>query len=95
MIAVTSVVLDARSTSLRLKENALGNYVADIVKVEYSADISIINAGSIRSDQVFEPGPLTVGNIIDLFPFRDIVVMIEVTGKQIYDAIENGVSQVL
>jgi hypothetical protein len=41
MIAVTSVVLDARSTSLRLKENALGNYVADIVKVEYSADISM------------------------------------------------------
>jgi 5'-nucleotidase len=42
---------------------------------------------------VFEEGRITLGILLELFPFEDIMVVIEATGEQIWEALENGVSQ--
>ncbi len=88
----TASPLDARFTTVRLRESNLGNFVCDIMCHHYQADCAIMAAGTIRGDQIYAPGPIRVKDITDCFPFEDPVVVIRVTGKGIRDALENGVS---
>jgi 2',3'-cyclic-nucleotide 2'-phosphodiesterase (5'-nucleotidase family) len=91
-IGWTAAPLDARFTTVRLKESNLGNLVCDIMRYHYQADCTIIAAGTIRGDQIYAPGPIRVKDITDCFPFEDPSVVIQVTGKAILEALENGVS---
>lgn len=51
-------------------------------------------AGTIRGDQIYEPGVLKVLDIVSCFPFEDPVVVIKVSGSKILEALENGLSKV-
>ncbi len=88
----TAAPLDARFTTVRLRESNIGNFVCDIMRHHYQADCVIMAAGTIRGDQVYPPGPVRVKDITDCFPFEDPVVVIKTTGQHIWDALENGVS---
>ena len=88
----TAEPLDARFTTVRLKESNIGNWVCDIMRHHYSADCAIMAAGTIRGDQIYAPGPIRVKDITDCFPFEDPVVVIKAKGKAIWDALENGLS---
>lgn len=88
----TAAPLDARFTTVRLRESNLGNFVCDIMRHHYQADCVIIAAGTIRGDQIYAPGPIRVKDITDCFPFEDPVMVIKVTGRAIWDALENAVS---
>lgn len=77
--------------SLRTGENAFGNYIADSIKLFANAQLAIINSGSIRGNRVYITGTkLTRGTIVTEMPFRGKVVLIKLTGKQLYQAFENG-----
>ena len=55
----------------------------------------ITNGGGIRADKQYQAGQkLTRRDILSEMPFGNTTVLIEVTGAQIKDALENGVSQV-
>src|SRR5688572_13895758 len=43
--------------------------------------------------QVYPPGAITVKTIVNCFPFEDPCILIKVSGRAIWDALENGVSQ--
>lgn len=86
-----SAPLDARFTTVRLKESNMGNFVCDLMKLHYDAECCIMAAGTVRGDQVYPPGVLKVKDIMNCFPFEDPCVVIEVTGQAIIDALENGV----
>ncbi|KAK3389763.1 Metallo-dependent phosphatase-like protein [Podospora didyma] len=91
-VGYTASPLDARFTTVRLRESNLGNFVCDIMRHHYSADCALMAAGTIRGDQIYAPGPLRVKDITDCFPFEDPVVVIKASGQAIWDALENGVS---
>lgn len=91
-IGYTAAPLDARFTTVRTKESNIGNFVCDLMRYYYSADCCIMAAGTIRGDQIYPPGVLRLRDIVNCFPFEDPVVVLKVTGKQIWDALENGVS---
>jgi 2',3'-cyclic-nucleotide 2'-phosphodiesterase (5'-nucleotidase family) len=88
----TAAPLDARFTTVRTRESNLGNFVCDIMRHHYNADCALMAAGTIRGDQVYAPGPVRVKDVTDCFPFEDPVVVMKVSGKGIWDALENGVS---
>ncbi len=88
----TAAPLDARFTTVRLQESNLANFVCDIMRHHYSADCALMAAGTIRGDQVYPPGPIRIKDVTDCFPFEDPVVVIKVSGRGIWDALENGVS---
>lgn len=88
----TAAPLDARFTTVRLKESNIGNFVCDIMQHHYGADCALMAAGTIRGDQIYPPGPIRVKDITDCFPFEDPIVVLKVTGKAIREALENGVS---
>eukprot|EP01094_Clydonella_sp_ATCC50884_P020986 TRINITY_DN4499_c0_g1_i1.p1 TRINITY_DN4499_c0_g1~~TRINITY_DN4499_c0_g1_i1.p1 ORF type:complete len:549 (-),score=135.09 TRINITY_DN4499_c0_g1_i1:157-1803(-) len=86
--------LDCRVQTLRTGETNAGNFICDIARAAFEADICIQNAGTIRSDQIIPPGEFSLKDLLTILPFPDIIMVIEVTGEQVWQALENGVSQV-
>lgn len=75
---------------VRTQETNLGDLCADAARIRTGADIGFINGGGVR-DQI-QKGDITYGDIIAVQPFNNKTVVIEVTGQQIADALEWGVS---
>lgn len=92
-IGYTAAPLDARFTTVRLKESNLANFVCDLMRFHYFADCAVMAAGTVRGDQIYPPGVLKVRDMMDCFPFEDPSVVVGVTGQQLLDALENGVSK--
>ncbi|KAH7163425.1 Metallo-dependent phosphatase-like protein [Dactylonectria estremocensis] len=88
----TATPLDARFSTVRLKESNIGNFVCDVMRQHHHADCTIMAAGTIRADQIYPPGPIRIKDITTCFPFEDPVVLLRVTGQAIWDALENSVS---
>ena len=64
-VGYTAAPLDARFTTVRLKESNIGNFVCDIMRHYYSADACIMAAGTIRGDQIYPPGVLKLKDIMN------------------------------
>ncbi|KAI1322567.1 Metallo-dependent phosphatase [Xylariaceae sp. FL0255] len=92
-IGYTAAPLDARFSTVRLKESNIGNLVCDIMRYYYSGDCTLMASGTIRGDQIYPPGPILLKDIFNCFPFEDPVVVIKVTGQALWDALENSLSQ--
>jgi len=94
-IGATTGPLDSRRNSVRGQETAIGNLVADAMRAATGADVAMANGGGIRADREYAAGTmLTRRDILTELPFGNVTVMSEITGQQILDAMENGVSKV-
>jgi len=91
-IGYTAAPLDARFTTVRLKESNMGNFVCDLMRFHYHADCAIMASGTIRGDQIYPPGVLRVKDVMNCFPFEDPCVVISLKGKHVVEALENAVS---
>jgi len=92
-IGTTTTPLDSRRTTVRGEESAIGDLIADAMRQAVGADIGIMNGGGIRGDREFPAGTkLTRGDILAALPFGNKTVKLEVTGKDLRAALENGLS---
>lgn len=66
--------------------------VCDVVLSATGADVVILNSGTFRSDQAHPPGPFTMRDLVNVIPMQDPLVVLEVSGRVIVDALENAVS---
>ena len=73
----------------RSDENILCNFIVDAFKYIGNADISIMNSGNVRNN--LYKGNITYKNILDVLPFFNEIVIKEIKGKDILDALEFGV----
>ena len=71
-------------------ESLLGSFVADVMRSESGADIAFENAGGVRAD--IPAGPVNKGNVLDALPFLNTLVVCEMTGAQIRQVIEQGLT---
>ena len=71
---------------VRTRETNLGDLVADAYRYAGSAEIGLVNGGSIRSG--LNAGDLTVADILTCHPFGHAIINIKTTGQQILDALE-------
>lgn len=94
VIGQTEVELDVRNDTVRTEESNFGNWVTDVMRDEYDADVAIQNGGGIRSDELYPDGDITRRMAQDIFPFPNNTVLLEVRGEAITEAIELGVSTV-
>ena len=62
-VGSTMVDLDARFTTVRRQESNMGNLITDAMRQAYKADCCIISSGTIRGDQVYPAGELTMRDI--------------------------------
>jgi len=89
---VGSAAVDFDGKNVRLKETNLGNWVADILRSTSGADAAIINGGTIRTS--INRGTVKVSDVYAVVPFDNYIVAIKLTGRQIRDTLEHGVSGV-
>ena len=64
-------------------ESALGNLIADAQRSAFDSDFAFTNPGGIRSD--IRKGAVTWAALYDVQPFNNYLVKINLTGRQIYD----------
>jgi 5'-nucleotidase/UDP-sugar diphosphatase len=92
-IATTAVALDSRNATLRTQEAAIGDLVADAMRIESDAEIAITNGGGIRGGRVYSPGTvITRRDIMAELPFGNQIAVLDVVGKTVRAALENGFS---
>lgn len=72
------------------RESNIGNLIADILKEAGNADIGIISSGSIRFD--LNPGPVTVEQLINVYPFTDNLHVVEISGKEVIEVLKYSLS---
>lgn len=89
-IGEAEVDLDGENT--RKRETNLGNFLADIVRSTAGAEAAIIGGGSIRTSM--RKGVIKIKNVYAVSPFNNYIVAIRLTGQQIKDALEHGVSAI-
>ncbi len=91
----TATELDSRRETIRTREAAIANMFADAIRDATGADIAAVNGGGIRANRIYEPGTvLTRRDIQSELPFGNKTVVLEVSGQDIIDVIENGLSQI-
>jgi len=94
-IGKTSTELDSRKKIVRTEEAAIVNLIADAMRDGVDADIGIANGGGIRAKKIYAPGTsISRRDMLTEMPFGNVVVKLRLTGAQIWEALENGVSQV-
>lgn len=71
---------------VRNREMAIGDLIADAYRVIMEADIGYINGGGVRSG--IEAGDVTIGDLIALNPFGNMLCVVEVTGQEVLDMLE-------
>ena len=73
----------------------MGNLVADAMLDRVKSQgvtIAIQNGGGLRAS--IDAGEVTMGEVLTVLPFQNTLSTFEVTGAQLLEALENGVSQV-
>ena len=61
--------------------STLGNWITDTLRTQTGAHIGLYNAGGIRSD--LAKGPITKGDLFQIFPFSNAVVTFEISGSEL------------
>ncbi|HHW42878.1 MAG TPA: CehA/McbA family metallohydrolase [Desulfotomaculum sp.] len=95
VVGSTQVALDGERDNVRTRETNLGNLIADAMLekgARAGAVMAITNGGGIRAS--IDRGDITLGEVLTVMPFGNTLVVLELTGQQVIDALENGVSQV-
>lgn len=76
-VGTSTAVLDRAGDA----ETMLGRWAGDMLREATGADVGIYNRGGLRAD--LPAGPLTLGDLYEVFPFRNEVVVFEATGEQL------------
>ncbi|PJF25989.1 MAG: multifunctional 2',3'-cyclic-nucleotide 2'-phosphodiesterase/5'-nucleotidase/3'-nucleotidase, partial [Phototrophicales bacterium] len=90
--ATASNLLVGDRTVCRVEECVLGTLLADAMLAEARAQIAITNGGGIRAD--IDAGEITLGEILTVLPFGNLASTVDLTGAQVIQALENGVSRI-
>ncbi len=85
IVGKTSVDLMRNSS----RESTIGNLFTDIIKDSCKADIGMINSKGIRVD--IPAGDVTMEQIYAAYPFDDIIVSMDLKGKDIMEILEQSV----
>jgi len=80
--------LDGERSHVRVKTTNLSSIICNAMTQSSGADFTITNGGGIRAS--IDAGEVTMGEIITVLPFNNVVTVVEVTGEQVYEALEHG-----
>jgi 5'-nucleotidase / UDP-sugar diphosphatase len=93
-VAMLATSLDSRTELVRTQECAIGNLIADALRMTSGAGIAMTNGGGIRGNRIYEQSTQwTRRDVTTELPFGNKVVTLHMTGQAILAALENGVSR--
>lgn len=84
-----------RREDVRGKENLFANFVTDSMRDFADTNIALINGGSIRGDRIYNgQSKITQRTISTELPFRSRLRLLEITGEDFLESIEQALSKV-
>lgn len=86
VVGQTAVELDGVRDNVRTGETNLAQIITDSMVIVSGADIAITNGGGIRES--IPVGDVTRGHVIEVLPFGNIIVTVDLTGQEIIDTLE-------
>ncbi|MBO4401009.1 MAG: bifunctional metallophosphatase/5'-nucleotidase [Selenomonadaceae bacterium] len=89
VVAHSTHVLTSDRKIIRCNESELGNFIADMIRWRTGADFAIMNTGGIRAD--IPAGNVTRGDVMNVFPFGNVVTKAEISGSAIRQMLEHSV----
>ena len=95
VVAETEDAIIGDRDACRAGECAMGNLVADAMLArvaDQGIDVAIANSGGLRAS--IDAGEVTMGEVLTVLPFQNTLSTFQVSGAQLMEALENGVSQV-
>jgi 2',3'-cyclic-nucleotide 2'-phosphodiesterase (5'-nucleotidase family) len=87
---IGEALVDLRAQGARTQETNLGNFVADVLRKETQSDVALTNGGGIRTDIL--KGPVRMKDLFAVLPFTNFPVVLKVTGKELKEIFEYGLS---
>ncbi len=87
-VGAAAVDLDGERDHVRSAETNLGNLICDMFRDYARAEVCLINAGGIRAS--LPAGPITVGDILTVVPFGNLIATKQVTGDQLWRTLERA-----
>ena len=94
-VADSTGPIDGDRGNCRARECEMGNLVAEALLDRVKAqgiDISIYNGGGLRAS--IDAGEVTMGEVLTVLPFQNVVSTFKLRGSDVVAALENGVSQI-
>ena len=94
VVAEIAEAIDGERGNCRAQECSMGNLVADAMLdrvKDQGIDVAIANSGGLRAS--IDAGEVTMGEVLTVLPFQNTLSTFQVTGAQLIEALENGVSQ--
>jgi 5'-nucleotidase / UDP-sugar diphosphatase len=67
-------------------ESNVGNWITDALRLTMDTDIAVVNSGGIRAN--IEAGPLTKGEILEVCPFGNQIVIFKLSGTEIEEFVK-------
>ncbi|MDD4388241.1 MAG: 5'-nucleotidase C-terminal domain-containing protein, partial [Bacilli bacterium] len=65
----------------KLYRDRLGLEITKAMKNKYQVDVAFINTGGVR--ETLSPGPITVKDVYQVFPFDNAVILTDISGSQL------------
>lgn len=95
VVAQAEEAIEGGRDICRAGECAMGNLVADAMLArvaDQGIDVAIANSGGLRAS--IDAGDVTMGEVLTVLPFQNTLSTFQVSGAQLMEALENGVSQI-
>ena len=89
VVGRSDVAWNGEREFVRTSETNLGNLAADVIREAVGSDIAVTNGGGIRAS--INPGDITVADIYNVLPFDNSLVVVEMLGMDIIEALEHSV----
>jgi 5'-nucleotidase / UDP-sugar diphosphatase len=92
-VAVVNVPLDGRASTVRNQPGRLTDLITAAFDREAGGvDVAIMNGGSVRIDDVLEPGPVSEYDVIRILPFGGRVVRAAIDGALLRSILDIGLT---
>ena len=95
VIGTTTEAIEGSREVCRVEECSMGNLLADAILdrvADQGVTIAFQNGGGIRAS--IDAGDITVGEVITVLPFSNTLATVQISGADVIEALENGVSDV-
>eukprot|EP00915_Cephaloidophora_sp_WS-2016_P001134 GHVH01001560.1.p1 GENE.GHVH01001560.1~~GHVH01001560.1.p1 ORF type:complete len:626 (+),score=86.32 GHVH01001560.1:185-2062(+) len=86
-----NTLLEARFSHIRTRETNTGSFLCDLMRMFTQSDVALLNSGTLRADcqiQAFET--FTLRRLVQLLPYPDELVVLELTGSKLIETLECG-----
>jgi 5'-nucleotidase / UDP-sugar diphosphatase len=95
VVGTATEAIEGSREVCRAMECSMGNLVADAMLdrvADQGATIAIQNGGGLRAS--IDAGEITMGEVLTVLPFSNTLATVDISGADVIDALENGVSDV-